>query len=231
MIIKNAKDIKKQRGMLMLYSKPGIGKTSTVRFLKGKTLVLDIDRTSRVLKGCENIDIMEIDNVNTWETWENTIIEISKAYAKGYDNIVIDNISELERCMLSHLGRIGKNSRVPSMANYQQVQFLLVDSIRFLKNLPCNIILTAWEETTPFNDENGQIISVVYPKIMTKIRDNIMGLCDVVARLSIKETDTGEKRRWFRLSPTNFIYAKNQMDTREWCYQEDILGGEGTVEK
>ena len=62
MIIKSAKDISKAENFsALLYAPPGGGKTYTASFLKGKTLVIDIDRTTNVLAGNPNIDIVYAD--------------------------------------------------------------------------------------------------------------------------------------------------------------------------
>ncbi len=56
--IKKATDIKRgQDFSALIYSAPGVGKTSTAKFLPGKTLVIDIDRTTNVLAGEPNIDV------------------------------------------------------------------------------------------------------------------------------------------------------------------------------
>lgn len=60
----NAETLEVQNETFLLYAPPGMGKTSTVKYLEGKTLVLDVDRTSHVLKGNPNIEIMYVDNKN-----------------------------------------------------------------------------------------------------------------------------------------------------------------------
>ncbi|NVX90303.1 AAA family ATPase, partial [Listeria monocytogenes] len=119
--IKSASNLKDTNKLRLIYSAPGIGKTSTIKFLSGKTLVVDIDRTTGVLKGNENIDIVTADTMTPFTTFPQLLKEINDNYLKEYDNIVIDNISELERSILAQLGKEGKNNRVPSMANYQQM--------------------------------------------------------------------------------------------------------------
>ena len=44
-------DIVTEKACYLIYAVPGVGKTSTAKYFKGKTLVVDIDRTTRVLKG------------------------------------------------------------------------------------------------------------------------------------------------------------------------------------
>ncbi|WP_144497470.1 AAA family ATPase, partial [Bacillus toyonensis] len=55
---------KSKKAKIIIYSKPGNGKTTVARLLPGKTLVLDIDGTSQVLSGYENIDVAKIDGTH-----------------------------------------------------------------------------------------------------------------------------------------------------------------------
>ncbi len=221
MKIIKATEITNPQGTYLIYGNPGVGKTSTLKYLDGKTLVIDIDKTSHVLKGSQNIDIYKLDTANAWQDWENTVMEVVKM---NYDNIVIDNITELERAFLGQLGGEGKNNGVPSMANYQQVQFRLIRSLRYLKNANAKIILTAWETTEDFTDaDTGQTFTMAIPDIQRKIRNNVMGLCDVVARLVVSKDTDGNITRGFYLQPTRTIFAKNQLDERTGCRQDELF--------
>lgn len=217
--ITSAKDIQNNKATYLIYGPPGMGKTSTIKFLPGKTLVLDVDRTTRVLRGEENIDIVYVDNTNTWEFWGDLIVDLEKNYKGVYDNIVVDNISELERCLLSDLGSKGKNKGVPSQGDYQYMQFRIVNSLRYMKNLGANLIWTAWESDDLYTDSSGQQYNRSYPQINRKIMNNVLGLCDVVGRLLVNS----EGERGFVLSATNSTYAKNQIDDRKGCLQSELL--------
>ena len=219
MEIVNAADIQTNKATYLIYSAPGMGKTSTIKYFKGKTLVLDVDRTTRVLKGYENIDIVYVDNKNTWSAWESILIDLQDNYKGIYENIVVDNISELERCLLSDLGSKGKNKGVPSQADYQYLQFRIVNSLRYMKNLGANLIWTAWETDDLYTDSSGQQYNRSYPQINKKIMNNVLGLCDVVGRLAINS----DGERGFILSATNSIYAKNQLDDRKGCLQSELI--------
>lgn len=217
--VHNAGGITDKEGKTYLtYCPPGLGKTHTLNFLPGKTLVLDVDRTSHVLKGNPNIDIIYVDNQNTWEYWEGLLAHL-KTIKGQYDNIAVDNVSELERCLLSHLGFIGKNQGVPAQGDYQKMQFRVVNSFRWLKNMADRIVFTAWETTDLYTSSEGQQYNRSYPQINGKILNNVLGLCDVVGRLMIKEDGS----RGFVLEGTNSIYAKNQLDNRKGCKQEEIF--------
>lgn len=214
-----AKDLTAGNGTYLIYGPPGSGKTTALADLPGKTLVLDIDRTSRVLKGRANVDVAMIDNIHTWDDWSAALAELAKGHP--YQNICVDNISELERCILSDLGSQGKNKGVPAQADYQYMQFKLVNSLRAMKGLNCNIVLTAWETTDTFTDPSGAQYTRLFPQVNSKIVNNICGLCEVVAKLLVKDD-----RRVFILESQQNVYAKNQIDARKACLAHELIPAE-----
>lgn len=217
----------------LLYCAPGVGKSTAIGLIaeksKGKTLVLDIDRTitktlakKEIVKDLSKITVRQIDNIHTWSDWEAALMELGKLKSEGkldFDNIAVDNISELERCILSDLGAQGKNKGVPAQADYQYMQFKLVNSLRFMKSLGVNVIWTAWETVEQFQNPDGSQYSRLYPKCSLKIVDNICGLCDVVGKILAKQDGT----RGIILEATQNIYAKNQIDNRKGCLVEEFI--------
>lgn len=226
----------KQKVTCLAYCAPGIGKSTFLGLIgeqsKGKTLILDIDRTfiptmskDEVVHDFNRIEVWQIDNIRTWEDWETKLKELDALHDSGkldFENVCVDNISELERCILSDLGRQGKNKGVPAQGDYQYMQFKLVNSLRFLKSLGVNVFLTAWETTEQFQNPDGSYYSRVYPKMNAKIVDNICGLCDVVGKIATNN----EGVRGMILEATQNVYAKNQRDSRKFCMVEDFLNGE-----
>ena len=216
----------------LLYCPPGGGKSTAIGViaeqLEGNTLVLDVDRTitrtlakGEVVKNTEKVFVAEVDNIHTFESWKNLLKqEITPEFIKQNDirTIAVDNISELERCILSDLGAQGKNKGVPAMADYQYMQFQLVNSLRLMKSWGVNIIWTAWESFEPFTMPDGTQYTRCVPKVSTKIVDNICGLCDVVGKI----TKNPQGQHGMCLEATNNIYAKNQIDSRKGCLVEDF---------
>lgn len=220
MKITNAKDITKDDSTYLLYAAPGVGKTSTLKYLTGNVLLIDIDHTSHVLQGEKHVDIFKFDSHNAWKSWGELMKDLAKMDLSKYETIAFDNLSELTHSMLGHMGREGKNDRVPEMRHYQQIDFMIIDSIRFLKGLGKKLVFFAWEETDEWQTQGGQIFHRAYPMLREKIRPNLMGLSDVVARLTINEK-TGN--RGFLLKPSDAYFVKNQLDKRDFCLQEDIF--------
>lgn len=225
----------------LLYCKPGVGKSTAIGLIaersEGNTLVLDVDRTitrtlakGEIVKDTSKVFITEIDNrgknsdlgiAGTFAAWSETLKEITPEFLKDNNitTIAVDNISELERCILSDLGTQGKNKGVPAMADYQYMQFKLVNSLRYMKGWGINIIWTAWEEAKDFTHPDGTQYTRLVPKISAKIVDNICGLCDVVGWISVNKN--GE--HGILLEPTQNIYAKNQIDMRKGCKVEEFI--------
>ena len=100
MNIINAKDIKHQHLTVLIYGTPGMGKTTLLGNLKGRTLIVDADKGTSVLTGCENVDVLRLSK-NADELRQ--VINELKAKC-DYANVCIDSLSELEGSMLSELG-------------------------------------------------------------------------------------------------------------------------------
>lgn len=216
----------------LLYCPPGVGKSTAIGLIaqasKGNTLVLDVDRTmertiakKEIVKDSSRMFTVKIDNINTFDDWSNVLKELGNMKENGkldFENIAVDNISELERCILSDLGSKGKNRGVPAQADYQYMQFKLVNSLRYMKTFGVNIVWTAWEDVRQIVSPDGTSYSQIIPKMSAKIVDNICGLCDVVGNIRINK----DKEHMVLLEATQNIYAKNQIDKRKFCKVEDF---------
>lgn len=229
-------DTKNQPYTAMLYCPPGVGKSTAIGLVaersEGNTLVLDVDRTitrtlnkHEIVKSTDKVYIRTIDNIDTFADWTNALKEIDDMHKsgelekQGIKTIAVDNISELERCILSDLGAQGKNKGVPALADYQYMQFKLVNSLRLMKNWGVNIIWTAWEDVRNIVLPDGTSYSQIIPKVSLKIVDNICGLCDVVGKIFVNK----DNQHGILLSATQNIYAKNQIDNREHCKVEEFV--------
>lgn len=229
----DAKAMHKKPYTALLYCAPGVGKSTAIGLIaehsEGNTLVLDVDRTvertlakGEVVKDTSKVLVAKVDNIETFSSWTKLLKEeITPDFIKQnkITTIAVDNVSELERCILSNLGAQGKNKGVPAMADYQYMQFQLVNSMRYMKAWGVNIVWTAWEDVRDIVHPDGTKYSQLIPKISAKIVDNICGLCDVVGKILVNK----EGKHGILLEAQQSIYAKNQIDSRKACAVEDFV--------
>lgn len=203
---------------VMLYSRPGIGKTTVLGQLPGKTLVIDIDRGTSVLAGVKNVDIIPMD-ADLKVMGEVLQMLFTKC---EYDNICIDTLTEFERSMLTIKGVGGKNGGAPEMLHYQQVNFAIIDLCRKLRTLPANIIFTAWLQYNDVVSVDGSKYSQAQPMFSGKTPDQLCGLCDIIGELVVDK----DERRFivFEAGPTRI--ARDRIWKRKFCTPENLLKGD-----
>lgn len=217
--VKSEEMKKSEQFKIMIYAKPGAGKTSTVQYLEGKTLLLDCDGTSKVLSGLPNITVASLNPRDPIQDMAD-FYGYTKAHVEEYDNIVIDNLSHYQKLYLMFHGRKTKSGQ-PELQHYGIFDSYLIDLISAYNNLPkVNVVYTAWESTRQIQMESGQLFNQFLPDIRDKVVNHIMGIVPVVARL-VRNPESGQ--RGFLLSENNGNFAKNQLDNRESCLQEDLF--------
>ncbi|MGS0465281.1 AAA family ATPase [Bacillus pacificus] len=208
---------KSKKAKIIIYSKPGNGKTTVAGLLPGKTLVLDIDGTSQVLSGYENVDVAKIDGENPHDS----ILQfyaLAKANISKYDNIFIDNLTHYQKLWLLKKAEKTK-SGMPELKDYGLLDNHLLKLVETFNSLDANVIFTAWETTRTIIHDDGQQYNQFIPDIRDKIVNHIMGIVHVVGQLVKKADGT----RGFMLEGNQSIFAKNHLDTRLGCIQEELI--------
>lgn len=215
-------DLVNEKITAMVYGLPGSGKTTMIGELPGKTLIIDTDRGTSVLAGStKDISVVRLDD-NLKDFFE--VLKKLEADCP-FDNVCIDSISELQKSMLTVLGREGKNAGIPSMKDYQQVDFKLADICRRLRSVGANLILTAWELQEEIIDENGTKYTRAKPMISGKSTpDTLCGLCDLVGRLVIvDDKDNDQLLRKIVFNAKQSMYAKDRIYKRNACNINELI--------
>lgn len=221
---------------MILYAKAGQGKTTSIKYLKGKTLVLDLDNSFKVLEGVsDNIQQYRFDN-GTPEGREfdrtkpiedlNTFLsdEDVQGMGKDWDNLVIDNVSSLEKDWFVECGRKSKNGISNEIQDYSRWTNYFARIITTIYMIPdVNILITAWEKKIDNETESGQTFSQYAPDIRDKSLNGFLGLADVVARLVVNPKTGG---RGVILEGDNTVYAKNRLDERKMASIEELFNFE-----
>ena len=219
MQILKAAELKNERVTALLYGPPGIGKTTLLGSLKGRTLIIDADKGTSVLAGNKNVDIIRLD--------ENLgVLTEALKYLQGkcgYDNVCVDTLSELMNGMLACYGREGKNDGVPSLADYGRANMKVMDYCRQFRSLPANVIFTAWEERVEIVARDGSKYHQVRPMIRDKIVDNICGLCDIVGQLAVSVKEGREGEHYVRLDGDMSVIAKDRVRKRAHCTFAEVI--------
>lgn len=198
----------------LIYAPPGMGKTTLLGGLPGKTLIIDIDRGTSVLSGNPNVDIVRLsDDLHEM----NEILSELKSKCE-YQNVALDSLSELQQGMLAYLGRIGKNNGVPDMQAYGRVDIRIIDWCRQFRALPCNVFFTAWEIQKEIVLPSGEKTLQARPLIRDKIVDNICGLCDLVGQIVMSDNE-----RYILLEGSTNVVAKDRLFKRKYCKFEEVL--------
>ncbi|MBR0076079.1 MAG: AAA family ATPase [Synergistaceae bacterium] len=198
----------------LIYAPPGMGKTTLLGGLPGKTLIIDIDRGTSVLSGNPNVDIVRLsDDLHEM----NEILSELKSKCE-YQNVALDSLSELQQGMLAYLGRIGKNNGVPDMQAYGRVDIRIIDWCRQFRALPCNVFFTAWEIQKEIVLPSGEKTLQARPLIRDKIVDNICGLCDLVGQIVMSDNE-----RYILLEGSTNVVAKDMLFKRKFCKFEEVI--------
>ena len=220
--VNSAKEIKGKAGhYLLLHGKSKSGKTTSLRTLKGKTMVIDADEGVISLDGQENIDYITVNEstANVIKEIKETLDYIEKHIDK-YDNIVLDTLTALSKMHLDIFLAGVKDGRQA----YGSLNTALYPILRKLENFARrkgkNVIIITQSEVSLDQEEKEVILpSVDGTKFVQKVilprMDGILAL--EVDQLGNRKFITKQNGKWFAgvRDPHHILKPKENADFAE----------------
>lgn len=214
----NWKETKSNKYRWLIYGVAGVGKTTLSQYLKGKTYLLSLDDSfHRIDFWKRKNDIWNIDPEKPIED----LIEFAKAFDPSkYDNLVIDNVSNLQKLWFIEKAKESKNGLDNQLQHYGEFTNWVIRFFSRMFSYDLNILVTAWEKQSKITDPSGQEFEQYGPDLRDSARDYLMGNCDVVGRM-IQRSKTGN--RGIILQGSIDEFAKNRLDDRTACKAEELF--------
>lgn len=204
----------------LIYGASGSGKTTNSTRVKTakKNLLICTDNSSVVLRNFDrpNLDIV---NVSTAQAF---IDEYRKGYeSKKYENIILDNLSDLFDMWILELEASGKykDMRQAYQLVYQNLRRLSRESA----SCGCNTIFTAWSDMTEIPQPDGSKKTRLQPKLPNKILDSVCGLMNIVGLVTSGPDKENKMQWWYTTKGSPEIMAKDQVKCRDFIMPEDLF--------
>ena len=204
--------------VMCLYGQPGSGKTVNATRLPGKTLLISSDNSAIVLKNFErpNLTIKEVQGFKEFvEAFE------AATTSKQYDNIIVDCLTDLIDAYIVEIRENGFSGDIRQyyLAVYTKVKFL----VRKAAFCDTNVVFSCWEDVETVTLPTGEIANRVSPMLPAKIKQQVCGLCNIVAYVT-SAIDNQKVKQWFYITEGNpTVMAKDQLFLRKSCMPENAF--------
>lgn len=203
---------------MCLYGQPGSGKTVNATRLPGKTLLLSSDNSSLVLRNFErpNLTIQEVKNFKEFVD----AFEAASANHQ-YENIIVDCLTDLVDAYITEIREKGFSGDIRQhyLAVYTKVKFL----VRKAAFCETNVVFNCWEDVEQVTLPSGEIVNRVSPMLPSKIKQQVCGLCNIVAYVTSGNDKKGNRQWYFITEGKPEIMAKDQLFLRKFCMPEDAF--------
>ncbi len=204
--------------VMCLYGQPGSGKTCNATRLPGKSLLISSDNSALVLKNFDrpNLTIMEA------KSFKEFVDEFEEATTnKQYDNIIVDCLTDLIDAYIVEIRENGFSGDIRQhyLAIYTKVKFL----VRKAAFCDTNVVFNCWEDVETVTLPSGEMVNRVSPMLPAKIKQQVCGLCNIVAYVTSGTDKQGVKQWYFITEAKPTMMAKDQLYLRKSCMPENAF--------
>jgi len=196
----------------IIYGNPGVGKTTLATTLPPEeTIIINAEAGLGPLlgKGHSVFNLLGFVNNNEFEKAVDDFYKYLRTEKHPYKYVVLDNISEIENQLILYMTqRHGKEA--PTLREYGDSSHKMKQWIHNFRDLvyqDINVVINAWEFPIELRNIEGNIITIICPKMSKSIVPTACGCVDVVGHMESHEK-TG--KRWIRLRPNDQYLCKSQ---------------------
>lgn len=204
--------------VMCLYGEPGSGKTVNATRLPGKSLLLSSDNSALVLKNFARPNLT-VKEVKSFKEFVERFEEATQN--KQYDNIIVDCLTDLIDAYIVEIRENGFSGDIRQyyLAIYTKVKFLA----RKAAFCDTNVVFNCWEDITEKTLPTGEIVNYLSPALPAKIKQQVCGLCNIVAYVTTGVDKQGKKQWYFVTEGSPTMMAKDQLYMRKNCLPEDAF--------
>lgn len=212
MQIKNTSDVVLNGLTVLVYGVSGAGKTSLIKTIPGRTLILSAEGGLLSLQGTE-IEYVEIHSLDDLYEAYQYIGE----HLADYNCIVLDSLSEIGEVILANEKKLNKDGRQA----YMQMQDQLMELIRAFRDLPISVYMTCKLEKMK-DDITGRIMFA--PSLPgQKCSQNLPYFFDEVLALRSETDEENKNIRFFQTFADSSYCCKDRSGKLD-AYEEADLG-------
>lgn len=212
MQIKNTSDVVLNGLTVLVYGVSGAGKTSLIKTIPGRTLILSAEGGLLSLQGTE-IEYVEIHSLDDLYEAYQYIGE----HLADYNCIVLDSLSEIGEVILANEKKLNKDGRQA----YMQMQDQLMELIRAFRDLSISVYMTCKLEKMK-DDITGRIMFA--PSLPgQKCSQNLPYFFDEVLALRSETDEENKNIRFFQTFADSSYCCKDRSGKLD-AYEEADLG-------
>ena len=207
----------------IVFGAPGSGKTVNSTLVPGKTLLLSSDNSAIVLKHFDRKNL----TVKEAKSFKEYIELFDDATAsKQYDTVITDCLTDIIDGFIVECRESGKfqDVRQAYMLAYTKIKAL----VRRAAYCGTDCIFNCWEDTEEISLPSGEIANRLSPMLPAKIKQQVCGLCNVIAYVTTAVGKDGNKRWYYITEGSPALMAKDQLACRKNCLPENIFENGGT---
>ena len=204
--------------VMCLYGQPGSGKTVNSTRLPGTSLLLSSDNSSLVLNNFDRPHLT-IKEVKSFKEFVDAFEKVTTN--KHFDNIIVDCLTDLIDAYIVEIRENGFSGDIRQhyLAIYTKVKFL----VRKAAFCDTNVIFSCWEDVETVTLPSGEVVNRVSPMLPAKIKQQVCGLCNIVAYVTSAVDKQGVKQWYYVTEGKPTMMAKDQMYLRKSCLPENAF--------